>query len=162
MIIAVHKGIGDHVKPGDTIVTIASAGKGLDAVIFVSPKDGKRIKVGMPALIVPNTVNREEFGSIRGKVIKVSNYPITQNAMIALLHNEELVKLFAKDSAPILVRVRLLLNSKTYSGYDWTSSQGPRQLITPGTLVNGRIVVRRQAPITLMIPTFKKILGHEG
>ncbi|MEM9243411.1 MAG: NHLP bacteriocin system secretion protein [Pseudomonadota bacterium] len=159
-IIAISGVVGSHIMPGDAVATIASSGHGLDALLFVLPRDGKQVKSKMEALIVPENVKREEYGSIRGEVIDLSDYPMSQQAMQALFHNETLIKHFINNNAPpIMIRIKLRQDSSTPSGLQWTSSQGVSDVITPGTLVNGWITVRHQAPITLLIPTLKKLFG---
>lgn len=158
---AVQKTVGDVVKGGDFVVSIATSGNGLDAIVYLPPEKGKRVKPGMEALVSPVTVEKEEYGSLKGKVLTVSPFPVSQQAMMAVFHNEDLVKHLMQDSAPIAARIRIQKDSTTPSGYAWTSSQGPDQDITPGTLVEANITVRKQAPVTLIIPMFKKLLNLE-
>ena len=89
----------------------------------------------------------------------MSEYPTTQHAMMAVLHNEELAEQFLEDGAPIAVRIRLQSDNNTKSGFSWTSSAGPNQQITPGTTVAAQITVHKQVPVSLLIPAFKKLSG---
>lgn len=158
---AIQAALGSIVNTGAPIVSIASAGVGLDALVYLPPQVGKRIKPGMQALISPTTVEKAEFGSIEGQVMSVSNFPVTTEAMQATLQNTELVKEFVHEEAPIEVRIQLLKDPNTFSQLKWSSSSGPKHPITPGTLVTGMITIREQAPITLLIPAFKKLTGIE-
>lgn len=153
--------LGSIVKVGEPVLSIASEGKDLDALVFLPPKDGKRVKVGMQALISPNTIEKAEYGSVHGKVIHVGEFPATSHAMLAALQNPELVKQFSNKEVPITIRIQLQKDTTTMSGFKWSSSKGPSVKITPGTLVRAWITVREQAPITLVIPTLKKITGLE-
>lgn len=157
----IQKSIGSIVKEGETVLSIAVPSRGMDAVIYITSQDAKRVKPQMEALVSPATVKKEEFGSIKGKVISVSQYPMTKEAMIAILQNEDLVSEFLKEGTPIAVRIRLQQDSKTLSGFAWSSSQGPDQKITPGTLAIARITVREQPPAALIIPAIRKLLGLE-
>lgn len=161
IVTAIQKAIGDVVKGGDEVVSIATLGKGMDAIIFIPARDGKRVRIDMSAFVTPAIIKKEEFGSIKGQVIQVSPYPINPQVMRALLHNEELVEQFSKEGAPIAVRIRLKADAKTYSGFAWTTSKGPKQKISPGNLATARITVREQAPVSLVIPAFRKLLGIE-
>lgn len=151
--------IGEKMAGGQVVATIATEAKHLDAIVYVPAENGKRIKIGMPALISPTTIKKEEFGSIRGKVVQVSLFPITAKNMLSILQNEELIKEFTKEGTVIGVRFHLNADPNAYSGYEWTSVKGSDQLVTAGTLVNALITVRSQAPVTLIIPAFKKLLG---
>lgn len=153
--------LGGAMDAGNAVVSIATSGHGMDALVYFSSKETKRVKNNMAALISPDMIKREEYGSIKGTVIVTSTYPAAEEAMMAVLHNRDLVKTFLKEGVPIEVRVRLQKNQKNYSGLQWTSSKGPPQKITPGSLVIARIIVRQQPPISLVIPAFKKLLRIE-
>ena len=156
-VIGLQTSIGDMVRGGSPVVSIASLGTGMDAIMFFPAQEGKQVKTGMTALVSPSTVKREEFGSIRGEVKTVSQFPTTKNAMMAVLQNKHLVDFLASKGPPITVRVLLTEDPGTYSGYAWSSSSGPERHITPGNLANARITVREQSPISLIIPAFKKL-----
>ena len=115
----------------------------------------------MNALISPSTFKREEFGSIKGEVETVSQFPTTKKAMMAVLQNEHLVEFLAKKGPPITVRIRLKEDPETFSHFAWSSSDGPRQQVTPGSLAVARITVREQSPVSLIIPALKKTAGGE-
>ncbi len=153
--------VGGIVNTGAPLISIASQGKGLDALIYLPPHVGKQVKSGMQALITPTSVEKAEFGSIYGRVISVATFPSTPEAIQAVLQNQDLVKQFTRDEVPIELRVRLESDPNTYSGLKWSSSKGPRQFITTGTLINAMVTVRTQKPITLVIPAFKKLTGIE-
>ena len=161
VVVSVLKTIGDTVKAGEEIISISTKGYGMDALVYITSHDAKNVQIDMDALVSPATVKREEYGSIKGKVVDVSTYPTTADAMMAVLHNQSLVKQFIEEGAPIAVRIRLKNNQNNHSSFAWTSSKGPNQTITPGTLVTTRIAIREQPPISLVIPAFKKLLKVE-
>lgn len=156
MVIGLQTSIGSMVKGGSPVISIASLGEGMDVVTFVPVQDGKRIKPGMTALISPSTIKREEFGSIHGEVKTVSQFPATKKAMMAVLQNAHLVDFLSKQGPPITVRIRLKEDPETYSRFAWSSSKGPQQRVTPGSLASVRITVREQRPLSLVIPAFRK------
>lgn len=161
VVIDIDTNIGSKVDATTAIATIASIGGGMDAVIFVPAVDGKRIKANMRTLISPANVKREEYGSMVGQVLSVSEYPTNAKSMLALLQNQELVDKFTKEGAPVAVRVQLQHDATSKSGLQWTSSKGPNMIITPGTIVTSLITVREEPPLALVIPTVKKIvLGY--
>ncbi|MDF2867869.1 MAG: putative efflux pump rane fusion protein, partial [Gammaproteobacteria bacterium] len=55
--------------------------------------------------------------------------------------------------------IDLIEDQKTYSGFRWTSSQGPNLLIGNGTLATATVTIKEQAPITLIIPALKRFFG---
>ena len=157
VVIGLQTSIGSVVKGGNPVVSIASLGTGMDVIVFIPVQDGKRIKPGMNALISPSTFKQEEFGSIKGQVKTVSQFPTTKKAMMAILQNEQLVEFLLKQGPPITVKIRLMDDPDTYSRLAWSSSKGPQQRVTPGSLASVRITVREQRPISLILPAFRKI-----
>lgn len=151
--------MGGILNTGDSVVNIASGGNGLDVLAYLPPQLGKRVKIGMETLVNPTIVEKAEYGSIYGKVVDISPFPVTAQSLQAKLQNSVLVQQFSGKGAPIEVRVHLQNNSATFSGLKWTSSRGPRLQITPGTQANTRIIVLKQRPITLVLPALKKITG---
>lgn len=152
---------GMLVSPGMSLMTIepdADAGAGLEAAIFLAPADGKKVRPGMRANVAPSTVRREEFGYVIGEITFVSDYPASAQSMRLTLQNENLVRELSGAAPPIEVRARLL-RSERDGGYRWSSPAGDGVTLTAGTLAAAEIEVRRQAPITLVIPALRQALG---
>lgn len=153
--------IGDSVKTGDPIISIASEGKGLDAILFIPAKDGQRVKENMKALVSPEIIEKEKYGSLEGIIESVSSYPISARSMLAILHNKELVDRFMKNNIAIGLRATILSDPSTYSGYKWSSTNGPNQKVSAGMVVTAEVTVEKQAPFSLIIPAFKKFIEGE-
>ncbi len=153
--------LGSILNTGDSVVSVANEGQGLDALVYLPPQIGKRIKPGMKALVAPTTVEKAEYGSIFGHVVRVAAFPSSPQAIESVLQNPDLVKAFTKEESPIEVRIHLEKDPATYSGLKWSSSRGPQQKITMGTLATAMVTIREQAPITLVIPAFRKFTGME-
>ena len=132
--------------------------KNLEGIIYVSPVDGKKVKTGMKVEVGPSNVKQEEYGFMLGIVTRVSEFPATPQGMMKTLQNENLVKALSGGGAPIEIRATLIPSSKTFSGYRWSSKNGPPIKIHSGTLCFSSIIVDEQPPITLVIPLLKKYL----
>jgi HlyD family secretion protein len=150
---------GDVVSPGTPILNLEVVSRDLMAVLFVPATAGKRVQPGMTVRISPSTVKREEFGSILGKVTWAAEYPSTARGMVRLLGNEALAQKLMQEGPPIQVNVALERDPATPSGFRWSSSTGPNLKISSGTLASGDVVVRREAPINLVIPKVREKLG---
>lgn len=149
---------GSVVRQGQRLVDIEGQAEIIDAAVYVNASEGKKVKAGMAANIVPTTVKKQEFGSIKGTVTQVARFPSTQAGMMGILANEQLVKSFSQSGPQIFLRVDLK-EANTASGYAWTSSEGPDIEISNGTLCTVDIAVKTQAPITLIIPALKGLIG---
>jgi HlyD family secretion protein len=150
------------VSAGTPILTIEQTGKSvndLEARIYIAPLDGKKIKTNMDVQISPSTVKREEFGVMLGKVRTVAEFPSTTQGMMRILENEQLVQNLAAGAAPIAVQADLTPSADTTSGYKWSSPKGPETRIESGTLCQATITVKKQRPITLVIPILRSFMG---
>jgi HlyD family secretion protein len=133
-----------------------TAGEELQGILYVPSKDGKKIKVGMEALVVPATVQPQEFGFIKAKVTYVSAFSATQQGMMTIMKNEQLVSQLLAIGAPFEVHVTFEKNPKSFSGFSWTSGEGPQIEVHSGTSCSSQITVLEQAPIVMVIPALKK------
>jgi len=128
----------------------------LRGILYVPSQDGKKIEVGMEALVAPSTVQPQDFGFMKGKVIYVSDFPITQKGMMTSVKNDQLVQGLLKMGAPFEVHVEFERDAASYSGFKWTSAKGPDVFINEGTSCLGKITVKSEPPVTIVIPALKK------
>ena len=76
--------------------------------------------------------------------------------MMLTLGNNELVNQLMGDGAPIEVRVKLVLDNSTASGYKWSTAEGPKIIIDDGTFCIGEVKVAEKRPISMVIPFIKR------
>ena len=155
----VHSGL---IKPNTPIISIELSGKNikeLEAVIYVSSLEGKKIHSGMEVEVSPSNISREEYGAMLGQIVSVAIFPATYQAMMRVLQNEKMVEQILKKHVVIEVIADLRRSNKTVSGYQWTSSKGPLAKVQSGTLGTAEITIKRQKPITLALPLLKRIIG---
>lgn len=153
---------GQVINPGDPVLILEQTGDAteeLQALIYMSPDQGKQIKTGMIMHITPQTVKREEFGYMLGMVTKVADFPSSEPGMMRQLKNQSLVKQFSENGPPIAVFADLIPDPATASGFKWSSPKGPPLEIFSGTLCAGNVEIRSQPPLSLMIPYLKKKTG---
>lgn len=150
---------GDVVSPGTALLNLEVTSADLIAVLFVPATAGKRVQPGMRARVSPSTVKREEYGSMLGTVTWAAEYPSTTRGMTRLLGNEALVQRLMEEGPPIQVNVALERDPAAPTGYRWSSSTGPSVKISSGTLATGSVVVRRERPLSLLVPSLRETLG---
>ena len=161
-VIEIKASAGAMVAVGSPVIGIELEGNGLAAVIYVSVERGKSVKSGMAARIEPVSFKREEFGAVIGKVVSVSEYPVTPQGMAAMLHNETLAARFSRDGASYAVMIELQRDERTASGYRWSSGNGPSSRLTSGTLARAEVTTLEQPPIDLVVPLLKRLSGTDG
>lgn len=158
---------GEVVRRGTALFSVMpqtnagpSAGAQLEAVIYIASADGKKVREGMVAQVTPVIIKRTEYGGILGRVRTVADIPSSVDGMLHTLKNKALVDNFAGGAPPYEVRVKLLTDTGNSTGYRWTS-RAPGMIISPGTLCDADITVKRIHPITLLIPALKPWLPDE-
>ena len=161
-VVEVKVSAGAVLAVGMPVIEVESETKSLQAVIYLPGDRGKSVLVGMRVQVEPATVKREEFGALTGKVISISDFPVSPQGMSAVLHNDSLVARFARASAPYEAVVELERDIRTPSGYRWSSGAGPPIEITSGTLARADITTREQPPITLLVPLIRRATGIGG
>lgn len=161
-VLEVKTSTGSVLSVGTPVALIEEEGVKLEAVIYVAETQGKSIKPDMLVHLAPSTVKREEFGTMVGTVLNVSDFPMTPQGIAAVLHNDSLVNQFTHDGAPYAVAVTLQQEPANASGYRWTVGKGPDVHLTSGTLAHAEITTRNQRPLDLVLPLIKKLTGLDG
>jgi HlyD family secretion protein len=153
---------GQVVVAGGRIATIEveTPTKDLVGITYFSVAEGKKVQPGMSIQITPQTVKRERFGGVVGKVIEVSRFPITSETVAHEIGNAELAETLSKKREGLIqVSAELALDPATPTGYQWSSSTGPTNKITPGTTTTVRVKVEERAPITFVLPILRSVSG---
>lgn len=153
---------GSVLNVGTPVIAIETEGTTLDAIIYIPADRGKSVKPGMEVRLEPSTVKREEFGTMVGHVVSISDFPMTPQGMAAVLHNDSLVTRFTKEGAPYAASVRLVRDESTTSGYRWAVGKGPSLRLSSGTLTKAEITTREQRPLELVVPALKRLTGISG
>lgn len=148
-IVSVTHRAGDYVRPGDAVVQleqIDSPTEPLQVQLVASGDKVPFIRPGQKVTLAVPGINPRAFGRLKGQVTHVSPYPVTGGDLDALSGE--------KSTAPgtsHLVTVQLQRDSRTVSGYAWTSASGPPTRLTSRTPVSGEIALGSIAPITMLI-----------
>jgi HlyD family secretion protein len=151
---------GSMINSGTLIMKVEQTGENedLEAITYVNGTEGKRIEAGMKVKLAPSTVEVEEYGFIWGTVTYVSEYPSSYQGMLRVLGNESLAESFLSQSGPpIAVRLSLDKDENTFSGYKWTSGDGPPTKIRTGTICGARIEVKESSPVELLFIEFNRL-----
>lgn len=150
---------GSTVSPGAALISIQPDADALETVVYVAAADAKDISPGMECKIAPSIVKPEEFGYMMGLVTYVGSYPSTPAALMRNFQNESVIASFSKGGPVTEVRIAMTADTSTFSGFRWSSSQGPPIKISAGTLCAAKITTQTQAPITLLLPALKGKYG---
>ncbi|MDJ0593359.1 MAG: NHLP bacteriocin system secretion protein [Pleurocapsa sp. MO_226.B13] len=154
---------GQVLEPGTRLASIDTENQGgkLVGMTYFPVEDGKKVQPGMEVQITPQTIKRERFGGIVGKVTKVSSFPITTEAAANVVGNAQIIKGLVPESEPVVIQIsaKLAADPKTFSGYEWSSSSGPKLKMSAGTTASARVKVEERAPISFVFPILRSISG---
>ncbi|MAA55739.1 MAG: NHLP bacteriocin system secretion protein [Porticoccaceae bacterium] len=149
---------GTAVAFGTPVLSVATdeSTQAMKNLCYFSVKDGKKIKPGMTIQVTPSTVKRERYGSIVGKVVSVSSFPVSQEAAMNIVGSKELAFALTGQGAMIEVETELQGASSpdSESGYEWTS-RNPPVAVSQGTTTVNRVRVDDRAPITYVLPLLR-------
>jgi HlyD family secretion protein len=104
----------------------------------------------MTVKLAPETVQTEAYGFLLGRVLTVGDFPVTWQNIVNDIGNEQLAHMVTSVEAPIELRISLLEDSATPSGWQWTTSSGPNFALNSGILGVATITVDWQRPIQLL------------
>lgn len=157
---------GAIVQAGETLVQLVEDSE-MEVMLFLPVDEGKKVRKGMKARVVPSTVNQARYGYMTGTVREVSEYVVTSAEMRRVLGSDELVQIFQMgtspyQAAPTRVEVALDRDTQTVSGWRWSSRTGPPFPIAPGTVCTAEITTERRRPIDLALPFVAQKFGLQA
>lgn len=151
--------VGESVAKGSVVARIErEKTKTLNVLAFFHPEDGKKLRVGMPALVSPSSSDRNIYGSIRGRVDRISERPIPLEVADRALGSTGFVTELAGGASPFQVEITLDVSESTPSGFEWTSSNGPPYPLSPGTISHVVVDQSEDRPISLLIPLLRSAI----
>lgn len=151
--------IGAVLGPGQPVASIETGAEQLEMLMYLPATEGKKVEEGMEVLVSPSTTRREEYGSVRGVVEYVSEFPSSLESIVATLQNPALAQRVSASGAPYAGRVALVRDPSTASGFAWTSPKASNETLEAGTLATAEVRTGARAPITLAVPLIKEALG---
>jgi len=156
-------GRGDVASAGSMVATVGPDQQSYYQVMaLLRGKTRKRAAPGMEAAIVPDTIKKEEYGSMKGVVTAISDEDVSIEHVNQIVHNDQLTKSLFGGEPALLAYVELVPSKDNPSGFEWWSGKGPPYKITAGSVATVDIIVERVRPITLVIPALRKLLSLEG
>lgn len=142
---------GDVVAAGTPLLSLrlSPEQEEIQVLLYVPALDGKKVLPGMTVQITTGTSDFNEYGSLIGRVSRVSEYPVSAEGMNRWTGSKETTNwiLQRTGGSAVEVHVDLIKDPDTVSGYLWSSISGAPGRLSPGTACTGNVVVKRQAPI---------------
>ncbi|MCX6250871.1 MAG: NHLP bacteriocin system secretion protein [Bacteroidetes bacterium] len=148
---------GDFVNAGTRMMVIEDLENQSNHLLdlFIPFNSNSIIEPGMQVMIEPFTVNHNLYGWLMGKVVGVNHFVSNTNSMIDELNNPDLVALIQQQGPTYRVKIALISDPGTKSGFRWSNKTGPPYTINTGTLCRASVLVKERPPIDYIIPIFK-------
>jgi hypothetical protein len=132
--------------------------------VFLSSKEMAQVFPGMAVLATPMGYNRSEVGGIVGEVVSMGSVPSGIEDIAARVGVKALAETIqSREPAPTMAVVALERNTRTSTsnsgGYVWSSHGSLPFAPTPGDRLDVEVTTRRVAPISLVLPTLRNLLG---
>ena len=152
---------GDLVRRGSTVAVISDAGDGrMRCYAFFPLAEGKRAQAGMEAQVEPSIADRERFGIIKASVRDVEPVTGTRESLMRIINSPEVAQDIERKYGGIVSAViDLEQDPSSPSGLRWTGGAGYSRTLSPGTLCDVDVVTEKVAPVALLLPWFKQVLG---
>ena len=143
---------GDIVGPGSTVICTLRRDQERDdvlALMYVPIDAGKKVKGGMVVRLTPSGADAEQDGSLMGVVRGISSYPASTSGIMKNIGNMDVTQWIMQQlgGAVVEVRVDLVHDPRSESGYLWSSIVGNRPKVSAGSFCTGVIVVKRTPPL---------------
>ena len=137
-----------EIAPGSTLVpglpafTMLPGGSKTIGVAFASPGTYSQIDLGDRVTLQAASAPAAQYGSIKGEILEISDVPTTLARIDRLTGgNQELAQAFLAGGPVYAVEVALQLDPSTFTGYAWTTAEGPDYEVPAGTLIQMTAVV---------------------
>jgi multidrug efflux pump subunit AcrA (membrane-fusion protein) len=143
---------GDIIAAGSTVICTIRRDQNRDdvsALMYVPIDAGKKVQAGMVARLTPSGADATRDGSLMGVVRGVSPYPSSSAGIMKNIGNTDVAQWIVQQlgGAVVEVRVDLVRDPKSESGYLWSSIVGNHPKVSAGSSCTGVIVVKRTPPL---------------
>lgn len=168
-ILEVLASVGDHIDSGSPLVWMEHLGpenRSHYIYGYFPIEEGKRLNIGEDVKIKLSTVDSQEYGYLLGKVEQISDYAVSKQSILKLIHNKELTDYLTWDNqAVIQVFIAVKTKPSPLGGQDeyyWTSGKTPPIEVTSGTICEIQAIVGHITPIYYFLPLSSlKLPGEE-
>ncbi|GGT71874.1 MULTISPECIES: HlyD family efflux transporter periplasmic adaptor subunit [Streptomyces] len=146
--------MGAVVRTGADVATVERVTRPdapLMAVLYVPGGSASTVPVGAAVDLTVQSVPRNRFGVLRGRVKAVGRAYQTEAQIAGFLGDSGLAAQFSRQGNPVAVLVTLE-RSTTKSGYAWSSADGPPHAVDSGTPVTGAVHLSAQRPVDWLLP----------
>lgn len=146
----------DWVHEGQALLLLERADAKLVADVYLPANSPiQRIEPGMQVQLTPRVQDDSAIGFLKAQVATVARYPISREGMRIRLRDKALVAQLASGGSALLVQAELQQDAN--GSYQRSVKSDGLRALNSGTLCAASIIVREDAPITLVLPWLKRL-----
>lgn len=157
---------GEGVSQGDPLLLLSRQplSNAVRVPVFLSEREAAQVDVGMAVLATPVGMRRSEVGGILGRVVQMSELPSGEKELQARVGVRSLATVIQqREPSPTLAIVELKRSPQDQQGnrggYVWNSKGDLPFAPKTADQLSVSITTRRVAPISLVIPQLRLLLG---
>ncbi|MDP7034722.1 MAG: NHLP bacteriocin system secretion protein [Planctomycetota bacterium] len=155
--------VGSQVSPASILFKLergVQPSKPFVGSFYVGAEEVKKLIPGIRVQVFPGGVDSNIHGYLVGKVVEVSEIPVSRQTVENVLGEETLAQqVIQKLGAPYQVHLDFEFDPSTTSGYRWSSRKGPPIRLQSGTLCQAKFEVDSKRPISLVLSWVRQLLG---
>ncbi len=157
---------GEGVSQGDPLLLLSqqSLSNPVRVPVFLSERESAQVSVGMSVLATPIGMRRSEVGGIVGRVVQMAELSSGEKELQARVGVRSLATVIQqREPSPTLAIVELKRSSEdrraNRGGYVWNSKGDLPFAPKTADQLNVSITTRKVAPISLVVPRLRLLLG---
>ena len=124
----------------------------LEMQLYLPPASGKRVRPGMPVNIEIAGLPRERWGTLAGRVVSISDLPVSHESMLATLGDDGLASRFSAKAMPFVAVVELATDPQRPGAYVWLGGEGAQAQLGRGAVGTGKVTIEERAPVDFLLP----------
>lgn len=144
---------GQLLQPGVTVaelVRLDTPGDRLQARVYLRSSYAPMVRSGIPVEMEADAAPAAVFGTLRGTVVAVGQFPETENSLRAFLGEAADVRRLLADGSVVAVTVSLALDPDSPSGLQWSKAGPPFRLASQSELT-ARFTVAEEHPVDWLV-----------
>ena len=115
-------------------------------IAYIDNAGQRDLREGMMAQVWPEDEKRDEIGYVKGRVVRIDRYPVSENEVRQTLKNEEMAgRLLSSGEMMYQVQIDLLASPEDPSQYDWSFGEPEDVNLNVGTYCSVMSETRRRS-----------------
>jgi len=118
---------------------------------------GEQIREGMKVKVALASIDVKKYGYLLGVVDEVFPYFLSfeQSPLHQLSSKELIAFLFPPQQPFVMIKIRPTPNPHTFTGYEWSTKQGPPFPIIEGSVGTVAVILEEAKPLSFFLPVLR-------